>query len=86
VKVEEHTAQGSADAIVELPEKILIFEFKLDGSGTPADALAQIEANGYATKYENDPSETRPVVKIGITFDNERRTVKEYEVNPPLIP
>jgi hypothetical protein len=86
VKVEEHHAAGSSDVVIEMPNQIIVIEFKLDGSGTPADALAQIEAKGYATKYENDPSETRLVVKIGITFDNEQRTVKEYEVNPPLIP
>jgi hypothetical protein len=86
VKVEEHHAAGSSDVVIEMPNQIIVIEFKLDGSGTPADALAQIEAKGYATKYENDPSETRPVVKLGITFDNERRTVKEYEVDPPLIP
>jgi hypothetical protein len=80
VKVEEHTAIGSADAVVELPEKIVIFEFKLDGAGTADDAIKQIEDQGYANKYEKNPSETRPILKIGVSFNNQKRTIQDWKI------
>jgi uncharacterized membrane-anchored protein YhcB (DUF1043 family) len=78
IKVEEHTAKGSSDAIVELPNSIYILEFKLDDRATPEEALEQIEAKGYARKYEQDPDEIRTIYKVGITFDNEMRTIGEW--------
>jgi predicted DNA-binding ribbon-helix-helix protein len=80
IKVEEHTSIGSSDAVIELPDKIYVFEFKLDKNATVDDALQQIETKGYAAKYEKDPSETRKIYKIGVVFDHKTRTIGEWKV------
>ena len=53
-----------------------IFEFKRDG--TADEALAQIEAKGYARPYEAD---SRLIYKIGVNFSSETGTVEEWKVN-----
>ncbi|MDR1033170.1 MAG: PD-(D/E)XK nuclease domain-containing protein, partial [Bifidobacteriaceae bacterium] len=80
IKVEEHTATGSADAIIELPDQVYIFEFKMSNNGTAKDAIQQIDTQGYAKKY-NNPSETRKIYKVGVVFDVKERTIVEYLVN-----
>jgi len=77
IRVEDHSAAGSADAVVEVPDRIYIFEFKLDDNGTADDALRQIETKNYAGKYQLSGKE---IIKIGAVFDNEKRTVKEWKI------
>jgi hypothetical protein len=72
IKVEEHSAAGSSDAVIETSNNIYIFELKMDGAGTVEDALKQIEEKNYAGKYAMDK---RPVTKVGVVFDNEKRTI-----------
>jgi hypothetical protein len=79
IKVEEHSAIGSSDAVVEVPDKIYIFEFKLDGNGTVEDALQQIETKNYAGKYQLSGKE---IIQIGAVFDNEKRGLKEWKYSP----
>ncbi len=50
--VEKVQSQGRVDCIVETPQYIYIFEFKLDG--TADEALKQIEDKGYAREYATD--------------------------------
>ena len=75
VKVEQHSAKGRADCIVETEEYVYIFEFKRDG--TAEDALSQIDAQGYAKPYEADE---RKLIKIGAVFSSEERTLSEWLV------
>ncbi len=75
VKVEQHSAKGRADCIVETEEYVYIFEFKRDG--TAEDALSQIDAQGYAKPYEAD---SRKLIKIGAVFSSEERTLSEWLV------
>jgi hypothetical protein len=77
IDVEVHTNSGRMDALIRLPDHIYIFEFKLDGSAQAA--LEQIEANGYAQPYQNDP---RPTTLIGVNFDSQRRQVAEWISRP----
>jgi hypothetical protein len=79
VQVEKHTAIGSADAILQLPDRILIFEFKLDGSGTPESAIKQIRDRGYADSYIANPDEKRKIILFGVTFDNKKRTISDWK-------
>jgi hypothetical protein len=79
IKVEEHSAIGSSDAVVEVPDRIYIFEFKLDGNGTVDDAMKQIETKNYAGKYQLSDKE---IIKIGAVFDNEKRGLKEWKYSP----
>jgi hypothetical protein len=78
IRVEEATSHGSSDAVVELPDEIYVFEFKLKGNGTANDALQQINDKDYALKYDTDTS--KKLYKIGVVFDNDRRVVDEYVV------
>ena len=74
VYTEKEQSQGRADCIVETDDYIYIFEFKQDG--TADEALAQIEAKGYARPYEADP---RTLYKIGVSFSSETGTVEDWK-------
>ena len=74
VYTEKEQSQGRSDCIVETPDYVYIFEFKRDG--TADEALAQIEAKGYARPYEADP---RKLYKIGVNFSSETGTVEEWK-------
>ncbi len=72
---EKETSEGRADCVVETPDYVYIFEFKLDSPA--AEAIAQIERKGYAREYEGDK---RKVLKIGYTFSTETGTVSDFIV------
>ena len=74
VYTEKEQSQGRADCIVETDDYIYIFGFKRDG--TADEALAQIEAKGYARPYEADP---RTLYKIGVNFSSETGTVEDWK-------
>lgn len=73
VDAEVKSATGRADVVVRLEDAIYIFEFKIDG--TAEEALAQINSKGYAIPYQAD---YRKVVKIGVNFSSETRTVGNW--------
>jgi len=75
-ETEVHCPGGRADAVVHTPNAIYIFEFKLEGAGTPEDALAQIEERGYANHYLGSE---KKIVCIGVTFDPETRNIAEWK-------
>lgn len=70
-KVQSH---GRVDCIVETPDYVYIFEFKLDGSAE--EALRQIEEKGYALEYASDK---RKVYKVGAVFSSETGTIAEWQ-------
>ena len=72
VATEVHNNKGRADIIVHTDEVIYIFELKLWSAGTPEDAIAQIEAQGYATPYQ---ASHKKVLLIGASFDEEKRNI-----------
>jgi hypothetical protein len=73
IRAEVKSANGRADAVVWTPERIFVFEFKLNG--TAEEALAQIEAKGYGIPYEIDD---RQVVKVGVEFDKATRNLGRW--------
>ena len=75
VKVEQHSAKGRADCIVETDEYVYIFVFKRDD--TAEHALAQIDEQGYAKPYEAD---SRKLIKIGAVSSSEERTLTDWKV------
>ena len=75
VYTEKQQSEGRVDCIVETPNYIYIFEFKLDG--TADEALAQIEAKGYARPYEADG---RKLFKVGVVFSSETGTISDFTV------
>ena len=70
VYTEKQQSEGRVDCIVETPDYIYLFEFKLDG--TANEALQQIEDKGYARPYEADK---RKLFKVGATFSSEIGTI-----------
>ena len=74
VYVEKAQSQGRVDCVVETPQYVYIFEFKLDG--TAAEALQQIEDRGYAREYAAD---TRQLYRVGVGFSSETGTVSDWE-------
>ena len=71
---EKEQSQGRVDCIVETPDYVYIFEFKLDGSAE--QALQQIKDKGYAKPYLTDP---RKLYQIGVNFSSETGTIEEFE-------
>ena len=55
---------------------IYLFELKLNKSAEVA--MQQINAKNYASKYSLSGL---PVIKVGINFDAEKRTLGEWEVS-----
>ena len=76
VYTEKVQSQGRVDCIVETPQYVYIFEFKLDG--TADEALQQIEEKGYAREYDSDK---RQVFKIGASFSSETGTIGDWKIN-----
>ena len=72
--VEKETSQGRIDCVLECPEYVYIFEFKLNA--TAAVALKQIEEKGYALPYAAD---SRKLFKVGISFSSETGTVNDFD-------
>ena len=70
-KVQSH---GRVDCVIETPQYVYIFEFKLDG--TAEEALQQIEDKGYAREYASD---TRRLYKIGASFSSETGTIEDWK-------
>ena len=75
VFIEKEQSQGRVDCIVETPDYIYIFEFKLDGSAE--QALQQIQEKGYAKPYLTDP---RKLYQIGVNFSSETGTIEGFQV------
>lgn len=71
---EDVTNHGKIDLTIIMPDKILIFEFKLIKHGTAAEAIEQIKAKGYPEKYQVN---NKPIHLIGISFDPESKSVTE---------
>ena len=73
VHTEKHTSQGRIDTLVETPEHVCLFEFKVDKP--VEEALEQIERNGYAKPYAGD---SRTLHKIGAVFSTKTRTLSDW--------
>ena len=71
--IEKETSQGRIDCILECPDYVYIFEFKLNS--TAEVALKQIEEKGYTLPYAADP---RKIYKVGISFSSETGTVNDF--------
>ena len=72
---EKQQSEGRVDCIIETPDYIYIFEFKLDG--TADEALKQIEDKGYARPYLADK---RKLYKVGVVFSSETGTVSDWKI------
>ena len=75
VEVERHTTDGRMDIVMQTPQYIYILELKLDK--TADEALAQIEAKGYAKPFADD---ARHLFKIGINFSTSTRRIDDWKI------
>ncbi|MDD6822389.1 MAG: PD-(D/E)XK nuclease domain-containing protein, partial [Paraprevotella sp.] len=74
--VEVHTPTGRIDVVMNTGKTIYLFELKLNKSAEAA--MQQINLKDYASKFALSQL---PVVKVGINFDAERRTLGEWQVS-----
>ena len=75
IRTEDRQSYGRVDCTLEMKDYVYIFEFKMDGSAD--EALAQIEAKGYAQPFAND---LRQIIRIGMNFSSETRTIAEWKI------
>ena len=77
VTAEDRQSHGRADLVAETPERVFVFELKVDG--TPLEALEQIKEKGYAEPYRHSGKE---VHLIGLSFDGETRRLTGTAAEP----
>ena len=75
VRTQVKCSGGRVDMVVWMPDAIYVFELKVDG--TAQEALQQIDEKNYAIPYQTDG---RPVVKVGVKFDAEKRVPEEWVI------
>ena len=74
IKSEVHSSRGRADAVVETPTDVFIFEFKINK--TAAEAMAQIEKKKYADKYR---ASKKTLNGIAFNYNSTERCIDEWE-------
>ena len=75
VDVEVHTPTGRVDMVMNTGKAIILFELKLNMSS--GAAMRQIDLKDYASKFALSGL---PIVKVGINFDAERRTIGDWKI------
>jgi hypothetical protein len=68
-------ARGRTDVVVFMRDAVYVMELKMHG--TADEALAQIDSKDYAIPYQ---AEGKPVVKIGIAFSKETKTLSDWKI------
>ena len=66
-------ARGRTDVVVLMRDAVYVMELKMRGSAQ--EALDQINSKDYAIPYQ---AEGKPVIKIGIAFSQETKTVSDW--------
>lgn len=74
ISAEVKTHTGRIDAVVELVDRIYLFEFKFNKSA--AEALQQIKEHVYYQKYQ---LHGKPITCVGVNFNQTTRTVDEWK-------
>lgn len=72
---EVRISSGRIDTLVETKHFVYCFEFKLGGSAE--EALAQIDTKEYLLSWSGSG---KRLFKIGVVFDNEKRTIGDWKV------
>ncbi|MBQ0016954.1 MAG: PD-(D/E)XK nuclease domain-containing protein, partial [Bacteroidales bacterium] len=80
IHTEVCSVRGRADVVFSMPDAQYVMEVKLcktnaEAENTAEEALRQIDDKGYAIPYEKPG---KRVVKIGVAFSQESRTVEKY--------
>ena len=72
IESQVQTSDGRIDAIVQTPNYVYTFEFKLDGSAS--EALQQVKDKGYLVPYFH---QGKKCIGIGLNFSIETKKVQE---------
>lgn len=75
VGAEVHTQRGRMDAVIEMKDKVILFEFKLNQNAQVA--LAQIREKKYFEIYRNKKI---PIYLVGVNFNGHERTLDDWTV------
>ena len=75
VDVEVHTPKGRVDMVLRTATHLYLFELKLNQSADVA--MKQIDLKEYAKRFTLCGL---PIVKVGINFDVETHTIKDWKV------
>ena len=75
VAVEVHTPIGRVDIVMKTAKALYLFELKLNMSAQAA--IKQIELKDYSSKFALSGL---PIVKVGINFDPNRRTLSDWKI------
>ena len=73
--VEIHTPAGRVDMVLRTNTRLYLFELKMNKSAEAA--MRQINLKDYASRFSLSDL---PVVKVGISFDSDRRTIGEWKI------
>ena len=76
VDVEVRTPQGRVDMVLRTPSTLYVIELKLDQSAEAA--MEQINLKDYPERFA---LYGLPVVKVGINFSTEKRTIEGWKIN-----
>ena len=76
VQTELTCATGRIDMLISTRKRVYILEFKTNAQGAAQDALEQIKAQGYPTKYRKGK---RPIHLVGVSFDEKKRNIGEWK-------
>lgn len=75
VDVEVRTPKGRVDMVLHTPGTLYVVELKIDGSADAA--MNQIDLKEYPGRFALCGL---PIVKVGINFDSEKRTIEGWRI------
>ena len=75
--VEVRTPSGRVDMVMRTDKALYLFELKMNKSA--AAAMKQIDLKDYPARFAMCGL---PIVKVGINFDDERRTISDWKIVP----
>lgn len=75
VDVEVRTAKGRIDMVMRTTNKLYLIELKINK--TAAKAINQIDLKNYPARFA---LQDLPIVKVGINFSLDERTITEWEI------
>ncbi len=75
VDVEVRTPKGRVDMVLRTPDTLYVVELKIDSSATAA--MEQIDLKEYPERFALCDL---PIVKVGINFSTEKRTIEGWEI------
>ena len=73
--VEVRTPRGRVDMVMRNEKYLYLFELKMDRSSEAA--MRQIDLKDYPSRFAQY---NLPIVKVGINFDSEQRTISDWKV------